>query len=67
MGVLVSICNIMLDSSLSDLNRYPLKLSDLSVMTLNPDDAPEKVIWASSPELQHNDLPCVGYTRRWLF
>jgi hypothetical protein len=50
----------MLDSSLSDLNRYPLKLSDLSVMTLNPDNAPEKVIWASSPDLQHNDLPCVG-------
>ena len=49
-----------LDSSLSDLDRYPLKLSDLSVMTLNPDDAPEKVIWASSPELKHNDLPCVG-------
>ena len=49
-----------LDSSLSDLNRYPLKLYDLSVMTLNPEDAPEKVIWASSPELQHNDLPCVG-------
>ena len=29
-------------------------------MTLNPDNTPEKVIWASSPELQHNDLPCVG-------
>ena len=49
-----------LDSSLSDLDIYPLKLSDLSVMTLNPDNAPEKVIWASSPELKHNDLPCVG-------
>ena len=49
-----------LDSSLSDLDRYPLKLSELSVMTLNPDNAPEKVIWASSPELKHNDLPCVG-------
>jgi hypothetical protein len=49
-----------LDSSLSDLNRYPLKLSDLSVMALNDDTAPEKVIWASSPELKHNDLPCVG-------
>ena len=49
-----------LDSSLSDLDRYPLKLSDLSVMTLNPDNAPEKVIWASSPELKNNDLPCVG-------
>ena len=49
-----------LDSSLSDLDRFPLKLSDLSVMTLNQDTAPEKVIWASSPELKHNDLPCVG-------
>jgi len=49
-----------LDTSLSDLDRYPLKLSDLSVMTLNPEDAPEKVVWASSPELKHNDLPFVG-------
>ena len=49
-----------LDSSLSDLNRYPLKLSDLCVMSLNNDNAPEKVIWASSPELKFNDLPCVG-------
>ena len=49
-----------LDSSLSDLNRYPLKLSDLCVMSLNSDNAPEKVIWASSPELKFNDLPCVG-------
>jgi len=29
-------------------------------MTLNPDKAPEKVVWASSPELKYNDLPCVG-------
>ena len=49
-----------LDSSLSDLDRYPLKLSDLCVMSLNAETAPEKVIWASSPELKHNDLPCVG-------
>ena len=49
-----------LDTTLSDLNKFPLKLSDLSVMNLNPENAPEKVIWASSPELQHNDLPNVG-------
>ena len=42
-----------LDTTLSDLNKFPLKLSDLSVMNLNPENAPEKVIWASSPELQH--------------
>ena len=45
-----------LDTTLSDLHKYPLKLSDLVVMNLNPDNAPEKVIWASSPELQHNDF-----------
>ena len=50
----------MLDTTLNDLNKYPLKLSDLTVMTLNPDNAPEKVIWASSPELKLEGLPCVG-------
>ena len=50
----------MLDTTLNDLNKYPLKLSDLTVMTLNPDNAPEKVIWASSPELKQEGLPCVG-------
>lgn len=49
-----------LDTTLSDLDRYPLKLSDLCVLNCNPDNAPEKVVWASSPELQHNDLPNVG-------
>jgi len=50
----------MLDTTLNDLNKYPLKLSDLCVMTCNPENAPEKVIWASSPELRHDDLPNVG-------
>ncbi len=49
-----------LDTTLSDLNKYPLKLADFSVMTLNKDKAPQKVIWASSPELKLNDVPCVG-------
>ena len=50
----------MLDTRLSDLDKYPLKLCDLVVMNLNPDKAPEKVIWATSPELKINDIPCVG-------
>lgn len=49
-----------LDTTLSDLNKYPLKLSDFAVMTLNQEKAPQKVIWASSPELKYNDIPCVG-------
>ena len=50
----------MLDTSLSDADRYPLRLSDLIVMDLNPDKAPADVIWASSPDLIHNQLPNVG-------
>jgi len=50
----------MLDTTLNDLNKYPLKLSDLIVMSLNPDNAPEKIIWASSPELKQEGLPNVG-------
>jgi hypothetical protein len=49
-----------LDTSLSDADRYPLKLSDLCVMNLNPTDGPQKVVWASSPELIIRELPCVG-------
>jgi hypothetical protein len=49
-----------LDTTLSDLNKYPLKLSDFTVMTLNQEKAPQKVIWASSPELKYSDVPCVG-------
>lgn len=50
----------MLDTSLSDADRYPLKLSDLVVMSVPPDKAPEKIVWASSPELVIQQLPCVG-------
>jgi hypothetical protein len=50
----------MLDTRLSDADRYPLRLSDLLVMNLNPDRAPSHVVWATSPELAINDLPCVG-------
>jgi hypothetical protein len=49
-----------LNTSLSDHNRYPLKLSDLIVMTLNPDMGPQKAVWASSPELTWHELPNVG-------
>jgi hypothetical protein len=49
-----------LDTSLSDADRYPLKLSDLIVMALPGDKGPVDLTWASSPELVDNDLPNVG-------
>jgi hypothetical protein len=50
----------MLDPSLSDADRYPLRLSDLVVMSLNPREGPEKPIWAASAENMVQDLPNVG-------
>ena len=48
----------MLDTSLSDTDRYPLKLSDLMVMSVDKDKAPEKLIYGVFKEIK--DLPNVG-------
>lgn len=50
----------LLDTALSDADRYPLKLSDLIVYPCDPMRAPTDVVWASSPELLRGDLPMVG-------
>jgi len=50
----------MLDTSLSDRDMFPLKTADMVVMGLNSDVAPEKVVWASSPDLIPKELPNVG-------
>lgn len=51
----------MLDPRLSDLNRYPLKLSDLVVHSLDPKRGPSHLVWCNSPEHRYNDLPNVGF------
>lgn len=51
----------MLDTSLSDADRFPLKINDLVVMDCNPELAPEKLIWGTMPDLIHKDLSCVGF------
>jgi hypothetical protein len=50
----------MLDTSLSDGDKYPLKIQDLIVMNLNPTMAHVKLAWAAAPELVINDLPAVA-------
>lgn len=50
----------MLDTTVSDAERYPLKLSDLIVHTVNKEMAPIKIAWGSSPELVHSGVPVVG-------
>ena len=50
----------MLDTSLSDADKFPLKCSDLIVTSVNPDSAPESVVWCSDPQNVIKDLPTVG-------
>ena len=51
----------MLDTRLSDRDRHPLKLSELIVMDIDPEVAPEKLVWAQSPSLEwDSSVPNVG-------
>ena len=50
----------MLDTSLSDAEKFPLKCADLIVTSVNPSTAPESIIWCSDPQNVIKDLPIVG-------
>ena len=49
-----------LDTSLSDAEKFPLKMADLVVTAVNPSSAPEGVIWCSDPANLIKDAPTVG-------
>ena len=51
-----------LDTSLSDGDRYPLKVADLIVQNLGPTMGHLKLAWAAAPEICINDLPNVALT-----
>ena len=48
----------MLDTSLSDANKYPLKLSDLIIYSCDKETAPEKMVYGIMKPMP--DLPNVG-------
>ena len=50
----------MLDTSLSDAEKFPLKFSDLVITSVNPTQAPDSVVWCSDPRNVLKDLPTVG-------
>ena len=50
----------MLDTSLSDAEKFPLKFSDLVITSVNPTQAPDSVVWCSDPRNLLKDLPTVG-------
>jgi hypothetical protein len=50
----------MLNTSVSDADRYPLKMADLIVMGLDLKQGPVSLAWGSSAPQVVNDIPCVG-------
>lgn len=55
-----------LDTSLSDSERFPLKLADLMVLEVS-DHGPEKVVWSSGAEYRISDLPTVGFSGDYFY
>ena len=49
-----------LDTTLSDAQKFPLKMADLIVTSVNPNTAPENIIWCSDPSKVIRDAPTVG-------
>ena len=50
----------MLDTSLSDAEKFPLKISDLVVTSVNPESAPDAVVWCADPANLIKDIAYVG-------
>ena len=50
----------MLDTSLSDAEKFPLKMADLIVTSVNPKEAPDAIVWCSDPVNVIKELPTVG-------
>ena len=49
-----------LDTSLSDAEKFPLKMADLVITAVNPSTAPENCVWCSDPSNVIKELPTVG-------
>ena len=49
-----------LDTTLSDAQKFPLKMADLIVTSVNPTTAPENIVWCSDPSKVIRDAPTVG-------
>jgi hypothetical protein len=50
----------MLDTMLSDTNKFPLKISDFIVAACLSDKAPSEIMWTNNPLLKLKDLPNVA-------
>jgi hypothetical protein len=51
----------MLDTTLSDLDKYPLKLRDLIVTEVDKDKAPLELTWGYGEDRKYREIPRVGH------
>lgn len=52
----------MLDSKLSDVDKFPLKISDLIVTSIDNEVAPERYVWARDPDREwDSSVPNVAF------
>lgn len=51
----------MLDTTLSDAEKYPLKLKDLIVTDLDPVEGPSSITWSSQGSHEIQEIPNVGF------
>lgn len=57
---------MMLDASLADADRYPLKLNDLLVSSLDTLQAPMTIVWSGLEKHRVTDVPASGFTGDYL-
>jgi hypothetical protein len=50
----------MLDTTLSDADKYPLKLRDMIIASFPKECAPMNIVWLPNNQNKHEDLPMVG-------
>lgn len=50
----------LLNTNLSDFEKYPLKVSDLIIDSLDPHETSMKWSWANGPQQRLQDIPCVA-------
>lgn len=51
----------MLDTTLSDAERFPLKVGDLVLMPLAPETGPVAVSWSSAADMVADEMPSPGF------
>ena len=52
---------MLLDTRLSDQDKYPLRLSDLIIADISGDEAPDRIVWCNDPDKKAN-LDPVGFS-----